>query len=229
MRLRSGKLAVFSPVALTEEARAHVDKLGKVAYISCLDFEHHVFMGPWHQAFPDATVIGVEGLPEKRAKQKNEDIRFDKVFTSSNKDTLRIDDEFDAEFDYEYMPSHGNKELVFNYKTEGALIEGDLMFNAPPTEQYSRTNEDAGSGLLTKFFSTFTNTAGSALWHKRFLWYAMSSGDRPGFNKSVAKIDRWNFDRIIPCHGDVIESGGKGVFRKVFDWHLQAAQRQGAA
>lgn len=61
--------------------------------------------------------------------------------------------------------------------------------------------------------------------HKRFLWYAMSKADRPSFNKSVAKISTWDFDRIIPCHGDVIETGGKGIYDTVMAWHLAAAKK----
>jgi len=41
----------------------------------------------------------------------------------------------------------------------------------------------------------------------------------------VNKVSKWDFDRIIPCHGDVIESGGKGIFDKVMAWHLEAAKK----
>ncbi len=66
------------------------------------------------------------------------------------------------------------------------------------------------------------SATGPATWQKRFNWYAASAKDRTGFNRSIQKIDKFDFDRIIPCHGDVIESGGKGIFRKVFEWHLNA-------
>lgn len=225
--MSSGKLAVFSPVALTQEAKSRVSELGEVSYISCLDYEHHLFIGEWSKAFPKATTIGVEGLQEKRAKQKNEDVVFDKVFTKENKDTLKIDDEFDSEFDYEYVPGHGNKELVFNFRKDRTLIQGDLLFNLPATEQYSRSDESPTQGLLTRFFNAVNSTSGDALWQRRFIWYAISAGDRPSYNNSVSKIDKWAFDRIIPCHGDVVETGGKGLFQKVMQWHLEAAKTQG--
>jgi len=96
------------------------------------------------------------------------------------------------------------------------------MFNLPATEQFSKTGESATSGFWTKLFTVFNNTNGAATGQKRFIWYAISSGDRKGFNSSVAKIDNWDFDRIIPCHGDVVETGGKGIFQKVMAWHLAA-------
>lgn len=136
-----------------------------------------------------------------------------------------IDAEFDSEFEYEYVHAHGNKELVFNHKPTKTLIQADLIFNYPSTEQFSKTGVSATSGILTKIFGSLTNTYGNG--QKRFIWYAISAGDRQGFAQSVNKIDKWDFDRIVPCHGDVIESGGKGIFRKVMEWHLELAKKSG--
>jgi hypothetical protein len=100
-----------------------------------------------------------------------------------------------------------------------------MLFNLPATEQFSRTGVDASSGILTRIFGAMQSTKGSAIWQKRTIWYGISRGDRKGFNASVARINQWGFERIVPCHGDVIESGGKGVWEKVFGWHLDAAKK----
>ncbi len=138
---------------------------------------------------------------------------------------MKVDPEFDREFDYEYVGAHANKELVFCHKPDKTLIEADMMFNLPATEQFSRTGQDASSGFLTKLFIGLQSTVGTATWQKRFLWYAASSRDRASFNQSAKMIAQWDFDRIVPCHGDVIEKGGKGIFKKVFEWHLAAARK----
>ncbi|KAK3166917.1 hypothetical protein OEA41_010042 [Lepraria neglecta] len=224
VRLQSGALAVFSPTALTPEVRSTVQKMGNnVGYIAALDFEHHIFISEWAKAFPSAKLLGVDGLPEKREKDPaTAGNKFQYVWTQKNKNDMKVDPEFDSEFDYEYVGSHANKELVFCHKPDRTLIEADMMFNLPAHEQFSRTGEDPTSGVLTKLFIGLQNTVGAAKWQKRFLWYVASSGDRKGFNQSAAKIASWDFDRIIPCHGDVIETGGKGIFQKVFEWHLNA-------
>lgn len=80
---------------------------------------------------------------------------------------------------------------------------------------------------MTKFFIGFQNTVGAATWQKRFVWHVASSGDRGGFSESIKRINGWDFERIVPCHGDVIESGGKGVFARVMDWHLQDKKKKG--
>ena len=134
---------------------------------------------------------------------------------------MNVDEEFDREFEVEYVGAHSNKELVFYHKPDKTLIEADLMFNLPATEQYSRVEGGATGGILNRLFVGLMSAQGRAIWQKRFLWYAASAGDRKGFNDSIKRIDAWDFDRIVPCHGDVIESGGKDIFRNVMEWHLK--------
>jgi hypothetical protein len=218
VRLPSGAVACFSPVALTDEVKSTVNEMGSMKYLVASDYEHHMSMTPWHKEYPAAKVIGVEGIDEKK---KDEDIKFDVIFTKANKDTLKVDEEFDREFDYEYVPGHGNKELVFNFRRDKTLIEADMLFSLPAIEQYSKSKESPHSGFLTGLLNGGGNIAGPALWQRRMLWYGIAV-DRQSFNQSVARIDKWDFDRIIPCHGDVIESGGKGAWRNVMKWHLDA-------
>lgn len=197
-----------------------------VTYLAALDIEHHIFLSEWAKAYPSAKLIAMEGLPEKReANPETAGTHFSWVFTQKNKSSMKIDPDFDAEFNYEYVGSHTNKELVFYHKPDGTLIQADMFFNLPANEQYSKTGISASSGILTKIFTGFQNTKGPATWQKRFIWYIASSGDREGFARSVKNIASWDFDRVIPCHGDVIENGGKGIFKKVMDWHLQGIDK----
>ena len=143
------------------------------------------------------------------------------VFTKENKEKISVSEEFDRDFEYEYVDAHPNKELVFFHKPSKTVIEADLLFNLPATEQYSKSGIDATTGIFTRLFAGVQNTKGNATWQKRLLWYAFSSSDREGFNKSVKRINSWGFENVVPCHGDTIVGGGKGIFEKVFEWHLQ--------
>lgn len=138
---------------------------------------------------------------------------------------MKIGGEFDAAFDYEFVDAHPNKELVFFHKPSRTLIEADLLFNLPATEQYSRSGIDATTGWATRLFAGIQNTKGDAIWQKRMLWYVFSKGDRPGFNASIKRINGWGIENIIPCHGDSIVGDGKGVFEKVFKWHLEGLKK----
>jgi len=221
VRLRSGALAVFSPVALTDAVKAKVASMGEVKYITAPDMEHHIYLGPWKTAYPDAKVIGPEGLPEKRTKQKTEAVPFSYIFSSQK--PITIDPEFDAEFEYEFVHGHINKEIVFHHRPTRTMIEADLIFNLPAVEQYSKSGINSRSGLLTKLFSSINSIKGNS--QKRIIWYGTSSGDRTSFNASMARINQWDFDRIIPCHGDVMESNAKGIFQTIMQWHLEAAKK----
>ncbi|CAN8100423.1 unnamed protein product [Discula destructiva] len=225
VKLTSGSLAVFSPVALTPEVQAKVTALGgAVKYLIAPDIEHHIFLSEWATAFPEAKLIGPEGLPEKREKATDPKIGkepFAVVFRAENKLSQTIDEEFDRDFAYEYVDAHANKELVFFYKPERVLIEADLLFNLPAVEQYSRVPEaEKKVSLPAKLFISINSTEGEAKGMKRFLWYAMSARDRPGFNESVGRIDKWDFVTLVPCHGETIVGNAKEVWTKVFEWHL---------
>jgi len=226
VKLASGSLAVFSPVALTPTVQSTLTTLGgKVSYIAAPDLEHHIFLSAWAAAFPSAHLIAPEGLAEKRAALNATDkdvsiLSFNSIFTKATKQSIKISEEFDNEFEVEYVDSHPNKELVFFHKQSKTLIEADLLFNMPATEQYSKTGVSATSGFFSKLFAGLQTTNGDAKWQKRMLWYVFSKGDRPAFDASVQRINSWGFENIIPCHGDSIIGNGKPIFEKVFAWHL---------
>ncbi|KAL2023531.1 hypothetical protein VTK56DRAFT_2139 [Thermocarpiscus australiensis] len=230
VRLSSGALAVFSPVALTEATKAKVASLGgDVRYLVAPDIEHHIFLSEWAAAYPDAKLVGPEGLPEKRQKAHHADPKIGKepfavVVTRQNRRDVKVGEDFDRDFEMEYVPAHPNRELVFLYKPDKVLIEADLMFNLPAEEQYSRVPEGKKPrpGLLGRFFESMQTTKGEAKGMKRFMWHAISRKDRKGFNESVQRIAQWDFETIVPCHGETIVGTGKEVFKKVFEWHLEA-------
>jgi hypothetical protein len=114
VRLQSGSLAIFSPVALTPTVQSKLKSLSPNpahTYLIAPDMEHHIFLSAWYSHFPSSHVIAPEGLAEKRATQNKTDktvtiIPFSTIFTAQNKSEIKISEEFDKEFEYEYLPSH---------------------------------------------------------------------------------------------------------------------------
>lgn len=206
--------------------RTKIDSLGgPVSYIAAPDLEHHIFLSSWAAAYPQAHLIGPAGLAEKRAKLSGADpgvtnVRFQTVLSAANKHEVRIAPEVDADMDYELVDAHVNKEIVFFHRPSKTLIQADLLFNLPATEQYSLTGERADVGWASRLSCGLQNTTGS--WQRRLMWYVVSARDRTGFNASMKRINSWGFENIIPCHGDSIVGDGKAVFERVMQWHLQA-------
>ncbi|TVY34288.1 hypothetical protein LSUB1_G007195 [Lachnellula subtilissima] len=209
VKMQSGSLAVFSPVALTPTSPTSPRPTWNTTSSS----------QPGRPPSPPPTSSRPKGWPRKRAKINETDkevtiVPINTTFTAKNKAAIKVDAEFDAEFEYEFVDAHPNKELVFCHKPSRTLIEADLLFTLPATEQYSRTGENAATGLATKCFAGIQNTRGEALGQKRMLWYVFSKADRPGFNDSMRRIDAWRFENLVPCHGDSIVGDGKRVFLK---------------
>jgi hypothetical protein len=122
---------------------------------------------------------------------------------------------------------------VFFYKPDKTLIVADYFLNLPATEQYSLTGEGpnaATKGLLTKLFILLIGSMKpGAVWPKRIKWFLSGSGGKAGreeWNKSARRIASWDFENIVPCHGDVILGNGKEVFREAFVWHLQEEKKK---
>lgn len=241
VKMSDGGLAVFSPVALTQAVKDKVLELSggsggqqpRVAYIIAGDIEHHIFLSEWKREYPAAKVIGPAGLPEKRAKvtgdEKITPIDFHAVLDEASHDGKAVlDPAFLADFDVEYVGAHANKEIVLCYRPDRVLIEADLFFNLPCVEQYSRVpggHEKMVPGIVNRFFQSFQSTEGEATGNKRFQWYVLSAGNREKYNESIRRIHQWDFDTVIPCHGETIEKDGKHVFNKVFEWHLQGSKK----
>lgn len=225
VKLSTGSLAVFSPVNLTPEVREKVDSLGgNVKYIAAPDLQHHLHLTAWQKAFPQAEILAPDGLWEKRQsipEFKDTTTAFQHVFKPQDVGSSKaISAEFDAEFENEYVYGHGSRELVFLHKPSQTVIEADMLFNLPAKEQYSQSAEGTKPNLLTRLVFPMLGTAPPATGQRRFAWWILSSRNRSVFTESVRRIEKWDFDRLIPCHGDVIETGAKGVWRDVMAWFL---------
>ena len=226
VRLSTGSLAVFSPVDLTPSVREKINSMGIIRYIIAPNIAHHIHISTWATAFPKANVICVEGLPEKREKSATtRGTNFNHVFTAGSKNTLCISsDEFNAEFDYEYVSAAPNKDLVFLHRPTRTLIEADLLLSLPATEQYSKVPGGTNSGMFGRGVSSAFSLDGDMVWQKRSLWYGVGSKNRQSFAGSLRRILEWNFERIIPCHGDVIETDARAKLEQVMDWFFNGKE-----
>jgi hypothetical protein len=89
VRLQQGGLWLHSPVAMTDELKGAVAELGDVCYVVAPTNFHHLYVGPWLEAWPDAVLYGAPGLGKKR-----KDLSFTGMLDGAS--TLPFADEIDS-------------------------------------------------------------------------------------------------------------------------------------
>ena len=189
-----GGLWLHSPVALDQRLREELDELGRVRFVVCPNLGHHMFVGDYFSAYPDAGFYAAPGLPEKRS-----DLPFDGV--------LGDESELGWTRDLEQAVFRGTRmvrEVVFCHQESRTLIVADLVQSA-----------DSASPMLTRLEKRLTGT------YKRPgmpLPFRLGFRDKAAARASVERILSWDFDRILLCHGPIVESGGKAVFREAYSF-----------
>ncbi|KAK9457137.1 hypothetical protein V1511DRAFT_492788 [Dipodascopsis uninucleata] len=151
---RSNSIFLIAPMPYDDDSEALVGQKS-VKYILAPDILHHLAIKSWKEHFPDAIIIGPEGL---RAKKASEGIHVDYEVSTANaviraSDFGLQDQEVEEEFQFVYLPGHQNKELVTVHLPTKTMIEADLLFNLPAHEQYSKSSVSYKSGIFNRIFN----------------------------------------------------------------------------
>ncbi|KAE9390332.1 hypothetical protein BT96DRAFT_889413 [Gymnopus androsaceus JB14] len=207
VKLSSGDVWVLASTPLTEDTKTTIDSLGTVKWIISADIVHHIFLGQFKKAYPEAKVIGVDGLKEKK-KQNKEDLVIDGEYGVDSPSALYG---FEDEIKACYFSGFANKDVAFLHVASRTLIVADLLFNLPGTEQYSKSKTSPKIPIIGKL----NPESGLLKW---LLW---SIGDnKDAMRRDIKTVCDWDFDRVIMCHGDVIESDGKKAWENSYSKYL---------
>ncbi|KAJ7698666.1 hypothetical protein B0H17DRAFT_325407 [Mycena rosella] len=205
IRLSTGDVWVLASTPLTHDTKAAIDKLGPVKWIMAGDAVHHMFLGQFKKAYPDAKVIGVEALV---AKKKGEGLQFDGAYGADAAETKYG---FEDEIYACYFSGFANKDVAWFHIASKTLIVADLLFNLPGTEQYSKSKSNPKVPIFGKL-----DPWGSV--HKHFVWG--QGKDKAAMTRDAKTVLGWAPDRIIMCHGDVIETEGTKAWASAYSKYL---------
>ncbi|KAF5345380.1 hypothetical protein D9757_013386 [Collybiopsis confluens] len=147
IKLSTGDVWVLASTPLTADTKSTIDGLGSVKWIIAPDIVHHLFLGQYKKAYPEAIVVGVQGLREKKKKNK-EDLVIDGEYGSDPADTLYG---FEDEIKACYFSGFENKDVAFLHTPTKTLIVADLLFNLPANEQYSKSKTSPKVPIIGKF------------------------------------------------------------------------------
>jgi hypothetical protein len=194
IRLPGGELLLHSPVRLDDATRAALDDLGPVRWIVGPSTVHHFFLGDYVEAYPDAQLVGVPGLPEKRR-----DLRFRHVLHEDS--SLPFDGALERLL---FAGAPLLNEVVFLHPPSRTLVLTDLAFNVP-----------AGGPNRARLFHWLVGATGHFGPH-RIVRFGIR--DRAAARHSLEVVLSWDFDRVVVSHGEVLERGGKEAVRSSFAW-----------
>lgn len=196
IRLSSGDLFVWSPVALTDSLRSDIDALGIPRHIVAPNSLHHLSLPDWHLAYPTAKIYAAPGLREKR-----KDIAFD----GDLGDTPMPD--WAGEIDQVVMSGNViTTEVVFFHIKSGTVLFTDLLQQFP-THWFSgwrglvaRLDLMVGPdpSVPRKFRMAFTN--------------------RRAARAALARILVWPIERLLMAHGTPVATSGKALVKRAFRW-----------
>ncbi len=192
IRLESGEVCVYSPGPFDDETAAQVAALGPVTYLLAPNRYHHLYLLPAMERFPEAEVHGAPGLETKRS-----DVPFSA--------TLGVAAPWGAELQPVPVDGFpGLSEVVFVHRPSGTLLVADLLFNLRHS-----------AGLLATLYLRLGGAYGKVA-QSRML--RLGIRDRPAHAASWLRLLRIPFDRLVPCHGDVVETGAREQVEAALAW-----------
>lgn len=194
VRLPDGGLWVHSPVRLGAEARAAVEALGPVRFLVAPNLMHHLFVGDWAAAFPAARVVAPAALRGKRPELRIE-VELGEAPEPAWGGVLEV------------VPLRGMprlEEFAFLHRPSRTLLLTDLAFNVHQspswlTRAYLRLNRAYGRLASTWVLKAVVK-------------------DRAALRASVERVLGWDFERVVVCHGEVRQEGGRAALREALAW-----------
>ena len=194
VRLSSGGLWVWSPVAPTPALAAAIDALGPVQEIVSPNKIHHLFLAAWAARWPAARLHAPPGLPARRL-----DLRF----------ASELGDEPDPRWVGEidqtvFRGSPVLEEVAFLHRASRTAIVGDLVQRHEPIGGW-RGLAMRLDGLVGEGGSTPRE------WRLTFLRRGPARAAR-------ARLLGWRPERLVVAHGACARHDATGILARATAW-----------
>lgn len=196
LKLADGDLFVWSPVAITDGLRANVDGLGRVAHLVAPNSLHHVSLGAWKTAYPDAMVHGAPGLHA---------VRRDIAFAAELGDAPHP--AWVADIDQVVV--RGNRittEVVIFHQPSRTAIFTDLI------QQYPKGWFRGWRGIVAKLDGM---TGPEPAVPQKF---RTAFADRAAARAALRRILAWPTERVLMAHGPPVTTHGAAFLARAFAW-----------
>ena len=196
VRLSTGELWVHSPVKLTSQVNEAVRTLGEPAHLVSPNKFHHLYMGEWREAFPNARMYASPGLAKKRS-----DLTFDETFSATN--CPRWGEDITTYF---VGGCRVCDEMMFVHEPSRVLIVTDYLMNLDTRDQHWFGRWFAKAEQIK-----YPNGGMPRL----FRWF---SNDKPAMRCDLRRVIDAGPERIVFSHGESFDENAVTVLEDKFSW-----------
>lgn len=195
-RLSTGRVWVWSPIALTEALADAVEAIGPVAYIVSPNKLHHLFLPEWRKRWPDARLYAPPGLARKKKQ-----IRFDAELGNEQAEPWKIDID-----QVVFGGSFAMDEVVFFHRPSRTAIFGDLI------QRFPEADMKGWKGMMMRL-DGLVGPRGSTPrdWRLSFL-------SRGGARAARQTVLGWKPQRLLIAHGECAATGATELIADALSW-----------
>jgi hypothetical protein len=199
VRLKTGDLWVWSPVKLTADLRAEVDRLGPVRHLVSPNKLHHLYLSEWNAAFPEAQLWGPRSTIRKRP-----DLKFREALQDEPPPEWLPD--IDQAW---FRGSFAMDEIVFLHRPSATAIVADLIQTF--SDAFLRKHW-GWYGFLARLDGLTEDQASPPReWRWSFI-------DRAPARRARDKVLGWACRNLIVAHGENPGPIDRAYLAKSFRW-----------
>ncbi|CAL4868542.1 hypothetical protein MMA231_02824 [Asticcacaulis sp. MM231] len=196
IRLCSGDLFIWSPVALSEDLRIAVNALGRVRHLVAPNTLHHLFISDWAQAYPDAQVHGAPGVT-----------RIIKTVPVDNELGNTPSPAWLEEIDQVIMEGNRiTREVVFFHRSSSTALFTDLL------QQYPASWFTGWRALIAEWDGLLGSEPGVP---RKF---RSAFNNRRAARTALKHILSWPTTKVLMAHGEPITKDGRDFLIRAFRW-----------
>ncbi len=196
VRLSDGGFWLCSPIELTDALAGEIKALGPVRHLVSPNKIHHLFLGQWAQAWPEAKLWASPGLARRRR-----DLSFDGELGDAAEPAWESDID-----QLIFRGSFALEEVVFFHRASRSAIITDLV------QKFDPATQRGWRGLLMRL-DGLVGPEGSTPRELRLTFW-----NRRAAREALRKALGWNPQRLIIAHGQWVRENGREALARSLSW-----------
>ncbi len=200
IRLSKQDLWIWSPITLDETLKRQIDMLGMPRHLISPNKIHHLFLGEWAEAYPEAKLWG-----PKTTISKRKDLSFAGTLTDQSPAPWqgKIDQIW-------FNGSPAMDEIVFFHRTSRTAILADLSENF--SEDFLKARWARWQRIGARLWGIVEGKGYAPLeWRLSFF-------NRRATRKAKKRLLDYNPDKVIMAHGVWQRENGRAFLEKSLSW-----------